>query len=240
MSEARRIWLTRPEADSAATAAALTERRVESFIAPVMRIVSQPIEAPEQQPDALLLTSRHAVPALAALPQVWRAPPVYAVGEATASAAREAGFSNLITGDTDALALFEQLSQTLPSGTRVLYLSGDDVRHDAVTLLGARGYTVERQVAYQAIAEAMLPSVLRMEIENGLITGIAFYSVRSAEITCRLLTQEGLSEHAPRLTAYCMSLAVAQAAAALPFARLLTCHRPSQQSMLELMAARSE
>src|SRR3546814_8284979 len=44
------------------------------------------------------------------LPEAWRALPCYAVGEATAKAAAERGFTRIIVGDGDASALAAQMA----------------------------------------------------------------------------------------------------------------------------------
>ena len=228
------IWLTRPQADSASIAAALTARGIASCIAPVMRIAPLPFEPPAAAPDALLLTSRHAVPAL---PRHWQHLPVFCVGTATAEAVRAQDFRNLHVGPGDLLQLLPLIVQTLTNGQSLLYLSGEDIQLDPAPLLAMQQIHCTRIAVYEAVAEAMLPSFLRMRLEAGDITGAAFFSARSARLACRLLVEEGLAAHAAQMDAYCLSLPVAEAAGALPWRRVHASHTPSREAMLEMIAS---
>lgn len=220
------IWLNRPAADSAATAQALAAMGVETLIAPLTQIATRAV-ALEQPPEALLFTSRHAVPAVAPGPM-----PVFCVGASTAEAARAAGFSNVITGDGDVLSLLPIIADHLRAGSRLTYLSGEDIQVDVTPLLAARGIAVERIVAYEAVAETVLPPALVAAWPA--VTGVAFYSARSAAIACALLRDAGLPTD--RCDAFCMSLTVAQEAARLPWRSLQAAHVPTSHAMLAMMA----
>ena len=114
----RPLLILRPEPGASATVAkaealGLTVRRHPLF-APEALAWSLP-----QGPfDALLLTSANAVRLAGRLPDL----PVHAVGEATASAAREAGLTVMTTGDGGVEALLGRL----PPGLALLHLTGEE------------------------------------------------------------------------------------------------------------------
>ena len=90
----RRVLVLRPEPGATATLRRARERGLEAEAVPLFEV--EPVEWSVPDPsdfDALLLTSanavRHGGPGLQALREL----PVHAVGEATARAAREAGFA---------------------------------------------------------------------------------------------------------------------------------------------------
>ena len=229
------LWLTRPEADSVSMAAELAAHGIETCIAPVMRIAPLKLDPVPHAPDALLVTSRHAVHALQ---PSWQHLPVFCVGEATAEAVREMGFHHVHLGDGDALSLLRAITYTLPQDTQLLYLSGAEIQLDPAPLLAAKQITCTRAIVYDAVAEATLPSFLRMRLAAGEIDAVALFSARSAQLTCRLLQEEGLAAQAAGLDAYCLSLAVAQAAAALPWRSMHVAHMPTRETFVAMLAGR--
>ena len=230
------IWLTRPEADSIALAGALGAAGIDTLIAPVVRIAPRAVTLTEK-PDAILLTSRHAAHAL---PAEWRDLPVFCVGMATADAARAHGYSAITHGTSDALHLLPHITAHMSAGQRLLYLSGEDTRHDISRLLAANDIAVTREVAYEAISETTFPPALREALANHSISGVVFFSPRSAMLACGLLKQEEFTASAPTLDAYCLSLPVAEAAGELPWRSLHVCHLPNREAMLAMVVAHAQ
>ena len=246
MSRPPLIWLTRPQADSEALAAQLADREVQTLVAPVMRIVplyTPPLRAkPGDEgavPNALLLTSRHAAYMLATLPAKWRSLPVFCVGSATAQAARSAGFSNIVVGEGDVLELLPRMVPQLKPGAQLLYLAGEETRIDVAALLAVQHIHVEKRVVYRAEAETVLTPAALEALAKGTVTAAVFFSPRSATLTAELLAQHGLSATALSMEAYCLSLAVAEAAGVLPWQALHACHIPTAQAMRDLIVSRT-
>ena len=231
------IWLTRPRADSIALAAELADHGIESIIAPVMHITPQPFSAPDSAPDAVLLTSRHAVQALAQLPASWHQVPVYTVGKATAHAAADCGFKTIIPGPSDVMALLPRIMADMGSGGELLYLSGEDISVNIAHHLAPHGIHVINCSVYRAVAETSITSPLRAALMAGSIHSVVFFSARSARITAELLTREGLADTARTIEAFCLSAAVASAARQVAWAALHTCHTPSRHAMCDLIVS---
>lgn len=119
------LLILRPQPGAGATAARAAALGFGSAVAPLF--VAEPIAWPAPDParfDAVMMTSANAArlggDALAA----YRALPLYAVGAATAAAARDAGFGDIRTGDRDAAALVEEARRD--GITRLLHLAGAD------------------------------------------------------------------------------------------------------------------
>lgn len=237
MTKTPLIWLTRPKDDSVSVAAQLAERGIQTIIAPVVHIVPLPLSQLPQMPDALLLTSRHGAHALASLPSAWRALPVYCVGASTAMAATEHGCSQVIAGTSNILALLPRVAADLGEGGALLYLSGEDVSVDAAHLLGAQGVRVHTEIVYRAVAEPTLENNVQETLTAGSITGVAFFSPRSAEIACEQLNVAKLAHVTQTIDAFCFSLNVATAAAKLPWKNIHACHLPTRDAMLELIVS---
>jgi len=94
VSAIRRVWVTRAEPGAARTAVRLTALGFEPLVAPVLAI--RPLSPAIDLTDiaALAFTSVNGVAAFAArTPE--RDRPVFTVGDATAQAARDAGFTDV-------------------------------------------------------------------------------------------------------------------------------------------------
>src|SRR3546814_8129083 len=109
------------------------------------------------------------------LPEAWRALPCYAVGEATAKAAAERGFTRIIVGDGDASALAAQMAA---DGVGVaLHLAGRE--HRAVA--GGALRIVTRTV-YAADPVGRLGA----DVDSALSAGTVDRVLRSEETTSEL------------------------------------------------------
>lgn len=104
-SPSARVWITRAEPGAARTADRLREQGVEPLIRPLLAVEFLPADLPDIDGfAALAFTSRNGVAAFAALSSR-RDRPVFAVGDATARAAREIGFTEVESADGDLIAL---------------------------------------------------------------------------------------------------------------------------------------
>jgi uroporphyrinogen-III synthase len=186
----RPLAVLRPEPGNAATAAAIAARGYEAIRLPLFEVRPLPWTAPAPDAfDALLLTSanavRHGGAALAAL----RTLPVHAVGEATAAAARAAGFEIRSVGHAGVEAL---LADAAAHGTRrALHLSGR-----------------ERTVASHAILAAVIPVYAseQRDVAEGTIRGLTgsvalLHSARAARRLAALVDAAGVPRETLALAA---------------------------------------
>lgn len=141
------LAVLRPEPGWSATAAAAAALGLKVIGAPLFEIVPVAWLLPEAT-DAVLLGSanavRHAGPALKALIDK----PAYAVGEATAAAARAAGFTTLVTGSEDLAALTRRIA---PSHRRLLRLAGQE----RTAMPPLSGHEVTERIVYAAVPCAL-------------------------------------------------------------------------------------
>lgn len=124
----RRLAVLRPEPGASATVKRAHQRGLDAFAAPLFEIEPVEWEAPDAARfDGLLLTSanavRHAGPDL----EGYRGLPVYAVGPASAEAARDAGFDIRSTGKDGV----DRLLGSIERDIRLLHLCGEDRREPA-------------------------------------------------------------------------------------------------------------
>ena len=185
--------------------------------------------------QAILLTSANGARALAAASpgEEARILPVLAVGCATAQAARDAGFYSVTAaeGDVDALAALA-IARLRPDSGRLVHVAGRDTVGDLAERLAAAGFEAERVPLYDAVASRALSAPARRALESQALAGAAFYSPRTVRLFAKLAHESGLDSTARTLTAFCLSQAVAEAAASLPWKRISVAAAPQQDALV--------
>lgn len=256
------ILVTRPADDAGPLMEALDRLGYEPLLVPMLRIRPND-DAPFDLGDGagFLFTSANGVRALArraglagVLPQALRLP-AYAVGDATARAAREAGFVQVESASGDVYALAELTAvRRRPEDGPLLHVAGTDVAGDLAGMLGERGFSVRRFALYQAVAAERLDPAAYAALESGTAAGAAFFSPRTARSFVNLAIDAGATNRASALcrntVAYCLSEAVAAALLTggtaggtggagdpLGWAATRVARAPDQSSLLALLAA---
>ena len=220
MRPIRRVWITRAQPGAARTAARLTALGYEPVVAPLLTIRPLP-EALSQAPDfatvaALAFTSPNGVAAFADLTPDLRDRPVFAVGDATAEAARDAGFTDArsAAGDIHALA---RLIAASPVQGLILAPGAREPAGDLPALLP--DHVIQRLPIYAAEeTHAVAPPDF---------DAVLLHSPRAARALATVLTPDV----AQRL-AVCISAAAATPLSALSFTEIRTAEAPDETSML--------
>ena len=216
------LLVIRPEPGCSATVEAARAERIDAHGFPLFAVAPRSWQAPAPDShDALLLGSanalRHAGRGLAACRHL----PVYAVGEATAQAARAAGFTVAAIGNGGLQSLFAVLQD---SHRRLLRLAGEE----RVPLSVPNGITLEERVVYATEALPLPPAMA------DLMRSPAVVAVHSAEAARHLSAQCGIHgiRRAPlRIAALAPRIA---AAAGDGWGEVATAALPSDAALLAL------
>ena len=239
-----RALITRPEEDAAPLAAALDDRGIAATVEPLLTIrplADAAIDLAGVQ--ALLFTSANGVRVMATLANErnltgWRDLPVYAVGNATAAAARDAGFTRIESAAGDVAALARLVAARLdPTAGALFHAAGSAVAGDLSGLLEQAGFTVRRAVLYEAEpADQLSPSTVTA-LANGTFDLVLFFSPRTAATFVTLVRSagEGVTAGCRKATALCLSPAVAAAIAELPWHAVQVATRPELPALLDLV-----
>ena len=235
-----RLLVTRPQAEAETTAAALEWRGHRALIAPMLHI--EPVIGAAFDPsgyDAIVMTSGNAVRALATHSAFRRALalPLLVVGGQTAKAARDAGFSDVVSADGDAADLLALIRKRWhESGARLVYLAGSDRSRDLATELAGDRIHVETIVVYSANAAVRLPDDAERAMRDGLVDGVLHYSRRSTAIFLDCADKGGLDASLQPLVHYCLSQRAAEPLAARRLSRIRIAPRPDEAALLDLIA----
>ncbi|HXJ02846.1 MAG TPA: uroporphyrinogen-III synthase [Micropepsaceae bacterium] len=230
--------MTRPEDDARSLAGFLRMRGHEAVVAPLMEVHFPPgPPVPLEGVQAVLATSANGVRALATRTKR-RDLTIYAVGPQTAEAARQSGFTVVISADGDAAALVETVVQDAdPAKGILLHAAGAETAGRVRQALAARGFRVETIVLYEALPVTKLAANAEEALRDDSLDGVMLFSPRSAKTFATLVDAVGLAAHCVRLTAFCISAATAEALAPLTFARVAIAGTPNQDAILDLLPA---
>jgi len=211
------VLVTRPHPDDETTASALRERGFEVLRAPMLRFEAVPFgDDADAEYGAVIVTSANALRAIAAKLADRRLLklPLFAVGEHTAAAARDAGFAEVIAANGGASALrdLEQTSvkaKQLKKASTLLYLAGADLARDLAGELGEKGFTVVTHTTYRMVPATSLPREICDAFVAHQVEAILHYSRRSARAFLEAARSGGVEISALALPQCCISSAVA-------------------------------
>lgn len=232
-----RILITRPKEDAESFAAALVARGIDVTVEPLLTI--QPIASPLidlEGVQAILFTSANGVRCFAAA-QSRRDLKVMAVGDGSAAAARALGFAAVESASGDVAGLAALVTDRLhPRDGALLHAAGSSLAGDLKGQLEAAGFVVRRAVLYDAVPTRELSPATLMNLRLGGIDAVALFSPRSARAFADLWRQ---AQAAPaglqKVTALCLSAAVAREVKDLDWRRNEIAARPDTQSLLALV-----
>jgi len=230
------VLVTRPKPEADATATRVAALGYRTLIEPLIEIVPRlgpPLELGDIQ--AVLVTSGNGARALAAhtpLRDQW----LFAVGDATAKALRELGFLRVESARGSATELAELVQRRCdPSRGSLLHVRGDVVASDPSVSLSEVGFSVHTAVLYETRTPSAFSPSLERTMRHNDLAYVLFFSARTARTFVRLALAAGVASACERTEAFCLSAAVAAAAAGVPWRAVRVAVRPDHEALLNLL-----
>jgi uroporphyrinogen-III synthase len=237
------ILVTRPQPDNAVTVAALRAKGLEVLPAPMLRF--EPVAFQDDSDahyGAVIVTSANALRAAEGQPAMIRLKqlPLFAVGERTAEAARQTGFSNVISADGDATALRDLLVASvrvkkLKKTDTLLYLAGADLARDLAGELGERGFDVVTQTTYRMVPIASLPRDVCEAFAASGIEAVLHYSRRSARAFLDAAQAGGVEISALAIPQCCLSEPIASIVRDAGATQVMVARTPEEKALFEVL-----
>lgn len=216
-----KLVILRPQPGAGETAARARALGLEPVVAPLFTV--RPLAWAPPDPagfDAAMLTSASAARQASDGLTPFKSLPCYAVGEATAAAAEEAGFADIRVGADDGAALLLMMAED--GVRRAFHACGED--HLA---LGHPGIAIERVAVYAAEAAEALPGEARAALGEGAVA--LLHSPRAARLFAALAGARG------GIPIAAISARTARAAGE-GWRSVAVAPRPRDQALLELAA----
>lgn len=228
MTEAAPVWITRARPGAEATAAKVAALGFTPVVDPLLEVAPIAASIDLAGVAALAFTSVNGVRAFSALSDV-RSSPVFAVGDATASAAREAGFAQVASADGDVDDLARLIVAAAPGP--ILWTGAREPAGDLVATLNEAGVAARGVAVYETVERA--PSDTILALMDRPLT-VLLHSPRAARRLAEILRRRP----APALRALCLSKAVAAPLEALVEPGSVACApRPDETTLLSLLTA---
>lgn len=231
-----KVWVTRAEPEAGRTAKALIAAGHQPLVSPLIQVRVLPAAKALAKAltgvSAVAFTSANGVRAFAALrPISDRHLTAFTVGDATARAAREAGFVRVISAGGDVVALAKRIAakSDRPSGV-VLKAGGLAPAGDLIGDLERRGVSARAVAVYQTAPLAPSPAALAaLDRQPPGVDVVLIHSPSAGRELAGLLAERpGLSE---ALSAVCISKAAAEPLKAFKFARRAVAQTPDEAAM---------
>lgn len=228
------VLVTRPEPMASETAAKVAVLGFVPIIAPMLEI--RPVRAnlpPPATIQAVLVTSAVAI---GPIPAAYHATPLLAVGDATADAAREAGFTTVHSAGADAQAMAAHAVKLFSPEKGPLLLAARDGLGEPLELdLADKGFRVLRHAVYAIAAPTTLPVIAGTTLQGDDLLAALFFSADTARAFVRLVEGAGLGERVKQVDAVAIGKPAAVALERLPWRVVKIAAHPTQDEMLALL-----
>lgn len=230
----RRVLITRPEPGATETAERITALGLIPFKAPLQDIETLAARLPPPTAvAALVLTSGNAI---APIPPAYHGLPTWTVGDATATRARRAGFTNTRSAGGDAIALAALIAaQARPTDGTLLLVTGAGLGAPLCVLLRQRRFRVIRRVAYRTRPATRLPVAASQMLLDRQPATVLFFSAEAARVFGHLLQAAGIEDTIRCHEALAISPAVGVALQRHPWGAIHVAASPNQDAMLALL-----
>lgn len=234
------LLITRPRHDAERLAEALRRSGYEALLAPVMEIVleaEQPGRFGEDlsEAQALVLTSANGARASAKLGAPFDLT-VFAVGDATAEAARSLGFTDLHSAAGDVTDLARLIAaRCAPENGCLVHAAGTATAGDLMRSLAAHGLELRRHVIYRSLLVERLDETTVQALDDHRVAGAMFFSPRTAQAFMRLAERAEVLAPLGVMTALCLSPAVEESVDPERWGCVLTASRPNQAALLSML-----
>jgi uroporphyrinogen-III synthase len=224
-----KVWITRASPGAEATAGRVRAMGWEPVITPLLQIRDLPAQVDLADVGALAFTSANGVRAFAHLSEE-RGLPVFAVGPATALAARDEGFATVVSADGDVAALaWTILGRKAQVGGWVLHPGAAELAGDLVGELERGGLMARHLPVYETVGAEVPPGFLaRLDT----IEAVLVHSPRAGRRLALLLHPDA----GAHLSAYCISAETLATLEGVTLWRRVAAPLPNEDALLSLLA----
>ena len=162
--------------------------------------------------------------------------PVFTVGEATAAAARDIGFTDVYAARGDVESLAELIIDDLsPSTGAILHVRGIHVAGDLSGALKAAGFTCRESIGYGTVSVDSLGEDAIASILSGSPVKVLIHSARGAKAFLELLKKFGLNRWLGSVSVYGISKKAVKPLEGVGFADIQTAPTPDENALLGLL-----
>lgn len=228
------ILLTRPLLDSFNTRNILRKYGYKVYIEPVFTIKYLNPDISAHEFDVVISTSKNSVKAFSQICKVDDFP-IITVGNSTMQTAKDLGFSDIISADSNVDGLISFIKAHYSSAIKFLYIRGQEVSCDLKKRLSEEDFNVREVVLYKTIIKRSLTNRCKNLLLDGKIDGVAFFSSQTARVFCSLVLKSGLSHAMNNTAAYTMSKNIADSLKLIKWKKIITSRLLTGESLIDII-----
>lgn len=233
-----RVLVTRPEPGASRTAAALQKAGIDATICPFTEATDLPVSdaaiAAASGADAVAVTSAKALThAPSALIEALRAKPVFAVGDATARAARALGMEDARSADGDAAALAGLIGGAVPDDAPVAYLCGRVRTGELERRLSETGRKPTLIETYNIEKVSQLTDKITEALRDDALDGILLHSGMSARLLADAIQADSHHQLIEKKTLFTISERAGEPLAPMTGAVIIAAPAPRDDALIE-------
>ena len=236
MTDRPLVLITRPQPEAAELACRVEDHGMRALAEPLLTIRYTCGPEPDLSGvQALLMTSSNGVRAFAER-SARRDIAVFAVGDATAGAARRSGFGSVQSAGGDVDDLARLIGQRLdPDRGALFHPAGTKLAGDLAGRLKHQGFSYRRGVFYRAEAAQNLSETCREALGARRIAYGLFFSPRTGAVFATLAAPVVGPTGLTHATAICLSEAVAGKIRSLSWQRIMVADHPTQAALCDCL-----
>ncbi|GLK76792.1 hypothetical protein GCM10008171_20460 [Methylopila jiangsuensis] len=231
------VLVLRPERAARRTVESLGAIGLDAIVSPVLAI--EPLDGPIPQGayDAVLATSANGLRKLKERPEIYELirGPLMAVGDRTADAGREAGFTAIEVAEGDGRSLAAAVVARFRTPSRFLHAAGADRAFDLKAALEPHGHAVEVVELYRAAPASRLSPEAEDALRGGEATAVLHHSRRIAETFLSLAESAGLSDAVRAAPHAALALRVAEPLFAANCRTIAVAERPDEPALFDAL-----
>ncbi|MCM2440250.1 uroporphyrinogen-III synthase [Agrobacterium vitis] len=237
-----RVLLTRTQTASRKTADRLRALGHEAVLLPLAEAIhhdDDALEALSKPHAALAVTSREALRSLTSQSEALRPhleTPLFAVGAATADAARGLGFRNVTSAEGDGAALARAIANARVDWTDpLLYLAGRPRKQSLEQGLGRSSIPFDVVEAYRMQEMVYKPEEIIIRLDGKAVDAVLLYSAETARRFFALPLSEEIANLFASAHIFCLSADIAENVAK-PFRnKVSVAPHPHEEALLSLL-----
>ncbi|MDX1922350.1 MAG: uroporphyrinogen-III synthase [Alphaproteobacteria bacterium] len=230
------ILITRAIEHATATQKDVEALGADTLLAPLMDI--QPVKGVEPisaTTSALIITSRNALAGIKNLANI-ETIPMFIVGKETATLFKDAGFKHIVATAEQSADLPRLIKASVqPHAGALLHITSEHAHTEFYEPLLDAGFGIDQRLVYTADAIKQFDEATQAAIQHNKLSGVLFYSARTADIFNGLITAAGLQASTKQLSAFCLSNAVAAALDKAGWKSLFVAKSPTHQAMMDCL-----
>ncbi|QKX01675.1 uroporphyrinogen-III synthase [Wolbachia endosymbiont of Cruorifilaria tuberocauda] len=228
------ILLTRPLSDSLNTRNTLRKYGYKVYIEPVFTIKYLQPDISTYEFDVVISTSKNSVKAFTQICKVDDIQ-IVAVGNSTMQTAKDLGFSNIISADSNVDGLVSFIKNHYSITVKFLYIRGQEVSCDLKKRLSEEGFYVREVILYKTIIKKSLTNRCKNLLSGNKVNSIVFFSSQTARVFCSLVLKSGLSYTMASIIAYTMSKNIADSLKLVKWKKIMTSKLPTMESLINII-----